>query len=108
MSDLKTRTAFINAGLVPGRMITTSKSFYLEKFPNHQVCFNANIISAKSGKIWWGDLDLTLDGQKLEQVARELNEDLYVLRELDARFENENLSGDVLKTKAVWSTKIFN
>jgi hypothetical protein len=106
--EKKINQSFKNAGLFAGRMISESKSFYWEKFPDHKVCFNANIISANHGKIWWGDLDLNLDGQKIEQVARELNEDLYVLREMDARFENENLSGEELKKKAVWSTKIFN
>lgn len=104
----KITQAFRNANLWTGRMISESKTYYWEKFPDHKVCFNANIISATHGKIWWGDLDLTLDGMKIEQVARELNEDLYVLRELDARFEKETLSGNELKLKAVWATQIFN
>ena len=106
----KIKQAFLNAKLFVGISIinNTDKRFYWEKFPDHLVCFNANIISAKYGKIWWGDLDLTLDGMKIEKVARELNEDLYVLRELDARFENEQLTGSQLKEKAIWSTRIFN
>jgi hypothetical protein len=104
----KIKQAFMNANLVNGRAITQGKTFYWEKFPNNVTCFNANVISSKHGKIWWGDLDLTLDGMKLEQVARELNEDLYVLQHLDAGFEKENLSGEELKKKAIWSTKIFN
>ena len=73
----------------PGRMISGSKSFYIENHRDHFVIFNANLCTKESGKIWFGDLDLTLDKDKLSTLASELNRDLYVLRELDARFENE-------------------
>lgn len=74
----------------PGRMISGSKSGYHNKYPNHIVIFNANLCTESEGKIWFGDLDLTLDKEHLSELAVALNQDLYVLRELDARFENED------------------
>lgn len=72
----------------PGRMISGSKSGYIRQFPNNRPVFNANVC-VESGKIWHGDLDLTLDGDKLQQLTNELDERVYVLYEMDARFENE-------------------
>jgi hypothetical protein len=76
--------------LYMGRIISGSKSYYQEEYPNNVVIFNANIITKKSGKVWYGDIDATLDFDKLKDIADELKEDLYILREMDARFENED------------------
>jgi endonuclease/exonuclease/phosphatase family metal-dependent hydrolase len=40
-------------------------------------------------KIWYGDLDLTLDLPKLLELSREIGLDVLVLWEWDGRFENE-------------------
>jgi hypothetical protein len=84
-----------------GRMISGSKSSYIERYPDHMVVFNGNIITKSRGKIWYGDLDITLDFDNLKNVADELGEDLYILREFDARFENENAGFKYWKKKAV-------
>ena len=68
-----------------GRMISGSKTG-----PKGHVCvFNGNICIKSKGKIWFGDLDLTRDADRLKALAAEAGEDLYVLREKDARFQNE-------------------
>ena len=68
-----------------GRMISGSKTA-----PKGHVCvFNANICTKSKGKIWFGDLDLTTDADDLKRFAAEEGEDIYILREMDARFENE-------------------
>lgn len=72
-----------------GRMIAYSRSTYISKRPNNHVVFNANIATSE-GKIWWGDLDLTEDSEKLQAIADDLNKTLYILREMDYRFGNEN------------------
>lgn len=72
-----------------GRIIAYSKSTYISKRPNNQVVFNANIATSE-GKIWWGDLDLTEDSEKLQAIADDLNTTLYILCEMDYRFGNEN------------------
>ena|ERR1035437_8383763 len=72
-----------------GRMISGSKSSYSQKHPNNFVIFNANICTEKK-KIWYGDLDLTLDKNTLLGIVVETNETLYVFYEMDARFDKEN------------------
>lgn len=72
-----------------GRLISGSKSGYRERHPDNFAVFNANICT-KSKKVWFGDLDLTLDMDRLFQVVDILGEDIYILYEMDARFENED------------------
>jgi len=67
-----------------GRMISASKT----GISGHITVFNANVCTA-AGKIWFGDLDVTKDEAKLKELAHALGEKIYVLRERDARFENE-------------------
>lgn len=100
------KSVFRNVGLPEGRMIDASKSFYWEKFPNNITYFDITIITLSQGRVWWGDLDITFDGSKLEQVAKELKEDLYVLRTNDVYRENENKPNEELIKAAIWSTEI--
>jgi hypothetical protein len=74
----------------PGKMISGSKSGYFERHPTNLAIFNANVCTENRGKIWFGDLDITLEQEKLSALAVELNESVYVLREMDARFEHED------------------
>ena len=71
-----------------GSMISASKSEYRENNPKNLSIFNANVCT-KEGKIWWGDLDVTKSQHVLSDLAYLLGEDLYVLYEMDGRFENE-------------------
>jgi hypothetical protein len=80
---------FEDAGFFFGRMISGSKSYYANKFPDHEVVFNARIYDMemyekeKNGKIkdffegqgieiWYGDLDLTRDIEKLKEIANKI------------------------------------
>lgn len=92
---------FYRNGMMLGRLISFSKSLYRQMYPGNEVYFNANIIIQSSGKVWYGDIDVTFDRPTLQNIANELNEPLYVLREMDARFENEDLSVEELVKKAV-------
>lgn len=65
-----------------------SKGQYRSDHPLHCVIFNSNICTAV-GKIWHGDMDLTLTSDKLSELAKRLNETIFVLYEMDARFEHE-------------------
>jgi hypothetical protein len=71
-----------------GRMISASKTRYRERHPGNAAIFNANVC-VSDGKIWWGDLDLTLDEPLLRELAMRLGEVVYVLYERDGRFANE-------------------
>ena len=82
-----------------GRMISYSKSGYHERHPLHLAVFNANVC-VPGGKLWHGDLDLTLDEPKLAELAAEIDEIVHVLYEYDGRFEHEQ---QPLLDKAVYS-----
>ena len=87
-----------------GRMISESKSEYRERNLNSVVYYNANILTINDGKVWWGDLDLTKDGETLKRVSELLGETLYILRESDGRFDNEKSPTLESINKAVWDT----
>ena len=84
-----------------GRMISWSKSGYIESNPGNLVCFNANIFTLDEGKIWYGDIDITKEKEKLEQVSAQLGKPLYILREMDGRFENEELPQQQIIERAI-------
>jgi len=75
-----------------GRMIAGSKSGYCNAYPTNFPVFNSNLVVIKDGKptkVWHGDLDLTLDYDKLLKASEKLGTALYVLYEMDGRFEND-------------------
>jgi hypothetical protein len=72
----------------PGKMISGSKSGYCKRFPDNFAIFNANVCAGKN-KIWHGDIDLTKSKDDLLRLASELNEQIFILYEMDGRFENE-------------------
>ena len=94
---------FATNGLKLGRMIAPSKSEYCKEHQGDLVIFNANVITKKYGKIWYGDLNVSLDFDSLKNVADSIGEDLYILMEGDARFGYEKAPIDELiaKSKAV-------
>lgn len=92
---------FGNKKLFSGRMISHSKSVYRDKFPDNEVYFNANIFVLGEEKIWYGDIDVTKEKEQLENVAREIGKDLYILREMDGRFGNEELKDSEIITRAM-------
>ena len=72
----------------PGRMISGSKSGYRERYPSNLVIFNANVC-VNGEKVWFGDIDVTLSKDDLIELSISLKEDVYILYEMDGRFENE-------------------
>lgn len=71
-----------------GRMISGSKSGYRRWRPKNIPIFNSNMCTLTHGKIWHGDLDITDDDETLKKIAAYLNEPIYLLYEMDGRFEN--------------------
>jgi hypothetical protein len=75
-----------------GKVISWSKSGYRTENPENLAIFNANIIEkTEKGyeKIWYGDIDITLDYEKLIRISECLDTEIFVLYEMDARFERE-------------------
>ena len=89
--------SFEARGFKIGRYLSNGKSGP----ENHIMVWNGNIITEKYGKIWFGDLNLTTESESLQQIADEIGEDLYILKEHDARFQNEYAGIKFWKDKAV-------
>ena len=66
-----------------------SKSGYTIRYPKNLAIFNANLCTKEDGKFWHGDIDLTKDEPIIKKLAAEINKTVYVLYEMDARFDNE-------------------
>jgi len=86
-------------------MLSGSKSIYRAANPKHIVIFNANIVvklnDGTFDKLWYGDLDITLDENAFRSIALDTECEIYVLREMDGRFEFE---GDPQVDKYVFKT----
>jgi len=72
-----------------GEMCGGSKTGYRNSNPDHLVVFNANII-VNGEKVWFGDIDISIHRISLQTIAVEENIDIYILREMDGRFEYED------------------
>ena len=72
-----------------GAMIGASKSAYASSHKNDLVVFNANLCTKEFGKVWYGDLNVTKSKEHLHRLADDAGVDIYVLSEMDARFEFE-------------------
>lgn len=81
------------------RLISFSKSTYRKCYPNNKVVFNSRVYTLEDGEVWYGDLDLTLDEEKLKNVSKVIAKDLYVLFESSVIFK-ENLTIDEIKSNA--------
>lgn len=73
-----------------GNIVGFSKSGYVERNPKNLVIFNSNLCTKEDGKVWFGDLDVTKKKEELIKISQTLGKELYVLFEMDGRFENEN------------------
>lgn len=105
MSKMEIKELFKNESLQEGRLVSHSKSYYRNKYPYNHVYFNANIFvkeNNKSVKIWWGDIDISLEGDKLKNIAKQLNKTLFILSEHDGRWGNEDTV--FIEDKKVWTT----
>jgi hypothetical protein len=92
------------AECLPLGLCVGSKSGYRRAHRRHFFVPNANVACRTLGKVWWGDLDLWRHDRQLERVARRLRTRLYVLREMDARFEKADVPFAELRRHALWHT----
>ena len=84
------------------RLISGSKSSYHWRHPTNIVSFNANIF-CMGFKIWYGDLDLTLDEVRLNKLAKALGAEIFVLYEMHGRFGEEDKATKAgIEEQALW------
>jgi hypothetical protein len=74
----------------PGRMLSGSKGQYRWDNDDHLIAFNGNLFVSKSEKIWYGDMDITIEEENILKLAKKLGRSVYVLHEHDGRFEKED------------------
>lgn len=86
--------------LMMGRIISKHKGEYITEHQGELVIFNANIVIASRGKIWYGDINVTQDFEDLKNIADKLGEDLYILMENDARWGTQDEPVKELMQKA--------
>ena len=72
-----------------GRLISGSKSMYHHAFPRDLAVFNANLI-VDGKKVWYGDINITKDVEKLKEIALKIGKPVFILSEMAARFDTEN------------------
>ena len=70
-------------------MLDGDKMQYRKENPNSTVLYNGNVVT-RTAKVWYGDIDVTKNIENLTALARELGESVYVLREMDARFDTHD------------------
>ena len=97
---MKLKEILEQCGFLLGRMICPSKSYYMQKMPSNNVVFNGNIVSKNQGKVWYGDLDLTLEADQLQKICNLYGQEFLVLQEMDCRFKNENKEYSFYETVA--------
>jgi hypothetical protein len=69
----------------PGAMLSGSK----QASPEKRVVWNSNVFANKM-KIWFGDISIAEKEDELQTLANTLGVKIYVLREMDGRFDNES------------------
>jgi hypothetical protein len=78
----------------PGRLLAPSKTEYRALFPTNVFLPNGNLFT-ETAKIWFGDLDLTLDEEAVVEIARRARKTVYVLHEHDGRVAGRERNPDL-------------
>ena len=70
-----------------GRLLSASKSMYLEKFPSHKTFFNACLFDSSFTQLWFGDIDFDADSESLQLLSNYINEVIFITREQPYRWD---------------------
>lgn len=92
-------------GMTSGRILSEHKSEYKKLYSTDHILFNANVFTLEEGKIWYGDINLTQEYNLLQSISEQLDRDIYILNELDGRYDNEFLPSSKIIEKAICKIK---
>ena len=95
---MQAATALRRQGIHDGRIIAFSKTFYVRRHPDNFVVFNAQLYTRHGRIIKQTDFDLSQDGEKLAEAAREVDENYYIP---SLRFKHDERTGVI----AVWEAQ---
>lgn len=95
------------SGFEEGRMISHSKTGYCRRNRNNFVVFNAQVFTTHGRVLRQVDLDLTRDGDKLNEAARLAGRNFFVLYERDPTpfWKPGDTSISAVLREAVWWTR---
>lgn len=79
-SMLSSYKVFYEEKLPYGNVLEGSKKQYKELHPDNFVIYNASLIS-ETEYLWYGDIDLTLDREKIQTIAKRLNINISLIKE---------------------------
>lgn len=69
-----------------GRLLGDEKSAVVVAMPGEEILFNACVFDAQGSEVWFGDVSLPADAEKLEDLASSLGE-IYLTPELPYRWK---------------------
>jgi len=90
--------------LTMGRQLPVSAE-YRRYHPRSIIWRHADVFAVRAGYVWHGDIDIRMDAAVLREIARELNDPFYVLREAVRRSLNTPMSVEQLTRLSDWNTR---
>lgn len=95
---------FSRHSLTIGRQLPDSAE-YRRYHPRSILWRHADVVAVRAGYVWHGDIDIRVDAAVLREIARELDEPLYVLREAVRRSLNLPLTVARLTRLSDWNSR---
>jgi hypothetical protein len=89
MSDL-TFKLFTAKDLYLGRKLTYDQATYEKEHRQRKPVFDVAICNLAGDAIWWGDLELSIDSEKIQNISEELGMYLFVIPQKFLRYERFN------------------
>jgi len=87
-----------------GKMLSGSKGQYNWDHPDNLVVFNSGVSDANGRYLWHGDIDITLEEDKLKRLAKVIGQTIYVFYEGNLYHKKEGCKEDI--ADAVYSTDL--
>ena len=83
---------FVAKDLYRGRKLTLpgKESEYSKKFPTHKPVFDVAVCNLAGDVLWWGDLELQTDADKIQSISEQLGMYLFVIPQRFIRYEKFN------------------
>jgi hypothetical protein len=95
---------FSRCRLTMGRQLPDAAEY--RRYHPHSILWrHADVFALRAGYVWHGDIDIWVDAAVLREIARELDEPLYVLREAARRSLNLPLTVEQLTRLSDWNSR---
>lgn len=91
MSDL-TFKLFTAKDLYLGRKLTYDQATYASEHRQRKPVFDVAICDLEGNAIWWGDLEMAVDTDKIQAISEEIGKYLFVIPQKFLRYERFNKS----------------